>query len=306
MKLAVILLATPSLVASWAVSGSSSTQQAIAGDVSAADVTGCVSHAEKFLTKSQTNDRAIQQAMDHCAIDKQIEDKNFVCPHYKEFLVAAFRRESTTKKFSANTFCDVTEVYAAELGGAAKVPNMGNGTGFGFVLSKDCKPAVLSNFAKGEKKLPAKSAPDFWYAMCMNQHCAHFLPSRTRWCKQDHQPTHSQSVCEAVRIFAHDEAFLMEKNLNQDLDADQVCNIYEEFVEYTHINVEAYMHVVHGTKEHPVPSPENQKRALDSAKMKNEAGKNKLIDSHGEPVKSGAMSANLLWALLGLAGLCLC
>jgi len=53
----------------------------------------------------------------------------------------------------------------------------------------------------------------------------------------------------------------------EELDEDQVCKIYDEFVEETHINVEAYMHVVHGRKEHSVKAPEDKKRALESAKM---------------------------------------
>jgi len=128
------------------------------------------------------------------------------------------------------------------------VPNLGKGSGFNFKLSKGCKATVLASFSKDEKKLPAKSAPDFWYALCMNQDCAHFLPSRTRWCTHNHEPTHTQNVCEAVRAFASDEVFVMERNFNKELDAEQVCSIYDEFVEATHINVEAYMHVVHGTR----------------------------------------------------------
>lgn len=254
----------------------------------------CLDHAKVFVTKPMKKDQAIMRAMDHCALDKKVEDKNFVCPHYKEILTAAFRRESTTKLFDAKAFCGVTETYTSGLQGAHKIPGFGDGSGFNFVVSKDCKKTVLASFGKKKTKLPAKDAPDFWYALCMNQDCAHFLPSRTRWCTDNHAPTHSASVCEHMRNYVHDDAHVMEKNLNQDLDADQVCKIYDDFVEDTHVNVEAYLHVVHGTKEHPVPSPENRARALQSAAMKNEAGKNRLRDGAGQPVKSGAAAKPLL------------
>jgi len=258
----------------------------------------CVAHSEVFIKSPMKKSKAIQRAMDHCALDKKVDDKNFVCPHYKKILEAAFRRESTTELFTAKSFCATTEAYVSQLKGAHKIPNLGEGSGFNFVASKDCKAVVTASFGKKQTKIPAKSAPDFWYALCMNQDCAHFLPSRTRWCSHDHQPTHSVSVCEHMRNYAHEEIFVMEKNMNKDLDADQVCHIYDEFVEDTHVNVEAYMHVVYGREEHPVPSPANRARALKSAVMKNEAGKNRLRDSAATPVKSA--STNEVPAMLVL------
>jgi hypothetical protein len=300
MKLIVFVVgAYVPLTASWTTSGSK-------GILSAESMDHCVSHAEKFITTPLRKGRAIERAMDHCALDNKVDDKNFVCPHYKQLLVAAFRRESTQTEFSAKSFCEVTETYVSQLGDAAKIPNMGKGEGFLFELTKHCQPIVLSSFGKGVKTLPARKAPDFWYALCMNQDCAHFLPSRTRWCKHDHSPTHSASVCEAVRVFAQDEVYVMERNLNKELDSEQVCSIYDDFVEDAHINVGSYLHVVHGTKDHPVPSPENKQRALDSARMSNEAKSHSIRDSAGtEPVKAAAAKEvpAVLLALVGLAGL---
>jgi len=253
-------------------------------EVSKEGMAGCVEHAEKFLKKPSTKHMAIERAMDHCALDKKVDDANFVCPHYRDLLTNAFRREDTTKTYTATSFCSVAERYVSELTRASKVPNMGTGNGFEFELSKDCK-AIVKKSMGPKKTLPAGNAPDFWYALCMNQDCAHFLPSRTRWCSHDHQPTHSASVCDAVRLYAADEASVFGAKA---LDADEVCKIYDEFVEETHINVEAYMHVVHGKEEHPVPSPDDKTRALESAKMKHQAKKNVLRDSSGEPVKSAA------------------
>jgi len=181
---------------------------------------------------------------------------------------------------------------------------MGQGAGFSFD-STDCQPTVLASFQKEQKTIPIKSAPDFWYALCVNQDCAHYLPSRTRWCNHDHKPKHSASVCEAIRHYAQDEVSAMQSHLlrrKQEMDAAQLCSIFDDFVEDTHITVEAYMHVVHGTKNHPVPAPEDPKRALDSAKMKNQAGKHKLRDSASAPVKSGAdTKKSLLLVFVSLA-----
>merc|ERR1719272_1780626 len=150
MKL-IILLAAPSaaLAASWATFGSKDSQLAASSDK---DV--CVAHAEVFITKPMKKAKAIQRAMDHCALDKKVEDKNFVCPHYKAILSASFRRESTTELFDAKSFCDVTEVYVSQLKGAHNIPNLGDGSGFNFVVSKDCKATVSASFGKGQTNLP--------------------------------------------------------------------------------------------------------------------------------------------------------
>lgn len=300
MKL-IALLAVPStaLAASWTslFQGMQLDSGKLASSVSAVDMNGCIAQTESFLTKPVTKHRAIERAMDHCALDRKVDDKNFVCPHYRDFLSGAFRREPTDREYTAESFCNVAEVYLSQLKGAAKIPNMGKGEGFKFELSKKCEAIVLASLAPA-KTLPSRSAPDFWYALCMNQDCAHFLPSRTRWCTQNHQPTHYASVCESVRLFAHDEISIFGK---KQLEAGEVCNMYEEFVENSHIDTEAYMHVVHGVPHSKVPVPGDKERALDSAKMKHEAKSHGLRDSAGEPVKSSAAPAVL--SVVSLAGL---
>jgi len=268
------------------------------GKVSVEDMASCVKQAKQFLSDDAPKSKgmAIEAAIDHCALDKKVEDRNFVCPHYKSVLNGAFRRESTLKKYGPKSFCTVSETYVGQLKKAHKIPNVGDGAGDSFELSKSCKPTVLASLAP-EKKLTSGSAADFWYALCMNQDCAHFLPSRTRWCDEDHSPTHSQVVCEALRNYAKDETDIVS---SKELDAEQVCSIYEEFVEDTHVNVQAYMVVTHGKVEleEKVPSPDDPKRALQSSQMKNEAGAHGLRDGSGKPVKSGA--AGVILAPTGL------
>lgn len=284
------------LAASWKLFARDSQ---LAGDglvVSAKDMEGCVANAAKFIKKPVTKGAAIEKAVDHCAMDKHVDDKNFVCPHYRDLLNGAFRREPTTREFTAETFCHVAETFAYQMTYAAKIPNMGKGTGFEFKVAKNCMSIVTSSITP-KKKLPSASVPDFWYALCMNQDCAHFLPSRTRWCHDSHSPTHSASVCEAVRSFAQDEVSVVGPG---ELEPKKVCDIYEEFVEDTHINVEAYMHIVHGKKAHMVPAPDEKARALQSAQMKHEASEHEIRDAAGQPVKSAAVPRAAIGALLSL------
>lgn len=262
------------------------------------DIDGCVKEASKYIKKPMDKGAAIEKAMDHCALDKKVDDRNFVCPHFKEILTNAFARESTRKEFTVESFCDVAESYVFALKhGAAKIANLaGKGSGKDFEVSPDCEPIVVKTF-KPETSLPSTSVPDFWYALCMNQDCAHFLPSRTRWCTQTREPFHSAAVCEAIRTYARDEVIVVGE---KDLDAKEVCNIYDEFVEDSHINVEAYMHVMHGKEKHPVPSPVDRKRALDSARMKHEAGAHQIRDSAGEPVENAAAPLSSLFGIVAL------
>jgi len=300
MKL-IALLAVPStaLAASWTslFQGLQLESGKLANSVSAEDLNGCTAHAEAFFSKPLTKHRAIERAMDHCALSRKVDDKNFVCPHYRDLLTNAFRREPTDRTYTAKSFCNVAEVFLSQLSGASKIPNMGKGEGFKFKLSKKCESIVLSSLAPA-KTLPSRSAPDFWYALCMNQDCAHFLPSRTRWCTENHQPTHYASVCESVRVFAHDEISIFGK---KQLDAGDVCNMYEEFVENSHIDVEAYNHVVHGVPHEKVPVPGDKTRALESAKMKHDASKHGIRDGAAEPVKS--VAAPTVLSVVSLAGL---
>lgn len=302
MKLLVLVLApSAGLAASWSALLAKSAGSKLSAI--SENVEFCAKHAKKFINKPMTKGRAIEYAVDHCALDKKVDDKNFVCPHYKEVLVNAFARESTQRELNPETFCEVAEayIYALQMG-AHNIPNMGVGEGTNFTVTEECESIVLKSL-KPQSALPSKNAPDFWYALCMNQDCAHFLPSRTRWCKQSHMPTHSASVCEAIRTYARDEVTIFG---SQELSSKEVCEMYDEFVEDTHINVEAYLHVVHGKEQHPVPEPDDRARALQSAQMKNEAGKHKIRDSAGEPVRSAAVGTGLIFSMVSILSALTC
>lgn len=152
------------------------------------DIEMCMEHASKFVEGSMIPSKIINAATDHCALSKQIGDKNYVCPHFQEGLEGAFSTQPADRKFDAEGFCWLAETHFIELRGAARVPNMGSGPLINFHIASSCTPAVVSAFAP-DKTLSTDHVPDFWYAMCVNQDCAHFLPSRTRWCDVDRDPT---------------------------------------------------------------------------------------------------------------------
>jgi len=207
--------------------------------------------------------------------------KNYVCPHFEEGLESAFSTQPADRKFNAEDFCWLAETYFIELRGAARVPNMGSGPLINFQVSESCVPAVTSAFAP-DKVLATEHVPDFWYAMCVNQDCAHFLPSRTRWCDVERDPTHSIVVCDALRTFAKDEVSVLGAG---DMTPNEVCDVYGEFVKEMGINVEAYEHVMHKDTHHRMPTPDDHLRALQSANMVNEANSHALRDGSGAHVK---------------------
>lgn len=255
------------------------------------DIEMCMEHATQFVQGSLYPTQLIEKAKDHCALSKQIGDKNYVCPHFEEGLEGAFSTQPADRKFTAEDFCWLSETYFIELRGAARVPNMGSGPLINFHIAETCVPAVTSAFAP-DKVLSTEHVPDFWYAMCVNQDCAHFLPSRTRWCDVERDPTHSIVVCDSLRTFAKDEVSVLGSG---DMTPKEVCDVYGEFVKEMGINVEAYEHVMHKDTRHRMPTPDDHLRALQSANMVNEANAHTLRDQAATQVKpmhtrSGASS----------------
>lgn len=258
-----------------------STQRAQAR-VTPEDIKMCMKHATRFVETPSAPSKIIERAIDHCALSKQIGDKNYVCPHFEEGLLGAFSTQPADRIFSAEDFCWLTETYFIELRGAARVPNTGKGPLINFHVSEACVPAVSSAFAP-DKVLSMQHVPDFWYAMCVNQDCAHFLPSRTRWCDVEGDPSHSIAVCDALRTFVTDEVAVLGSG---NMAANEICDMYSEFVKEMGINVEAYEHVMHKDTHHRMPTPDDHIRALQSASMVNDANTRSLRDAAGSHIKS--------------------
>jgi len=251
------------------------------------DMAECESRVKLFLKEPAVPSAAIEDATDYCATDKKVDDRNYVCPHVKEGLQGAFSRLADDKKLSVSDFCEVSEAYFIGLRGTTRVPNAGSGSIINFDAGRDdCRPAVRTALNE-EKSLSASHVPDFWYAMCLNQDCAHFLPSRTRWCNVDRQPTHGVEVCTALRKFAQDETTIL--GAKEDGYGPKVlCDMYEDFVKEMGQDVEAYEHFIHIDTRHRIDTPHDKKRALQSSQLVNDAAAHNIRDKAGSPPKSSA------------------
>merc|ERR1719424_2715849 len=213
---------------------------------------------------------SVTAAMNHCVTEKYVKKADRTCSQYGDLLTGAFKREHSETKYTAAAFCKVAENYAVQMKGAANIPKMGKGSGSEFKISESCKVAAAKEITG--TKLPAHRAPKFWYSLCVNQDCAHYLPSRTRWCTASHAPTHGYSVCESLMSYVSGKVARGDKALG----ADQLCTMYDDFVEEKDDEYNAYMLVVH---------------------------KKQAPTKKGEPLAKG--SANRLVALPGFALLAL-
>jgi len=204
-------------------------------------VVRCTKVAAEFIKEPLIRGKAIKAAADYCSSASHVKDPRTVCTHFKEAVEVALEHNQVLEKYDAKAFCKSTEEYVANLQGAARVPNTGSGPLMNFELSPKCEPTVASAFAP-DQSLDSASVPDFWYAVCNNQNCAHFLPSRTKWCKTQKPPTHSYMICEGVRKFAHDEVQVHEGGM---MTPNQICALYGEFVKEMGIDADAYKKVIH-------------------------------------------------------------
>lgn len=220
----------------------------------------CTEVAARFLKEPVLRGKAVEAAATYCSSAAHVKDPGYVCPHFKEAVVVALEHDHFFEKYDAESFCKSTEYYMMSLRGASKVPNTGSGPLLNFKVSPECEPMVAATFAP-DKRLDTLSVPDFWYAVCSNQDCAHLLPSRTKWCKIQRPPTHSHVVCEAVRKFARDEA---EIHAEGAMTPKQICSLYGEFVKETGIDVDAYEKVMHSetAKRLTVPMQIAEDKAL--------------------------------------------
>lgn len=225
----------------------------------------CTEVAAQFIEEPILRGKAVEAAAKYCSSATHVKDPSYVCPHFKEAVMVALENDQFFKKYDAEYFCKSTEEYMLRLRGASRVPNTGYGPLLNFKVSAECEPMVAAAFAP-DKTLDTSSVPDFWYAVCSNQDCAHFLPSRTKWCKIQRAPKHSHVVCEALRKFARDEAEIHEEGA---MTPKQICFLYGEFVKETGIDVDAYEKVIHyeTAKRLTVPMEIAEEKALITSQM---------------------------------------
>jgi len=201
----------------------------------------CIQVAGTFIKEPVLRGEAVEAAANYCSSAAHVKDPGNLCPHFKEAVELALEHDQSAEKYDATAFCTSTEEYVGNLQGAARVPNTGSGPLLNFKVSPACESTVASAFAP-EKALDSASVPDFWYAVCNNQNCAHFLPSRTKWCNVQKPPTHSWMICNGVRKFAHDEAEVHE---GSKMTPKQICALYAEYVKEMGIDEDAYKKVMH-------------------------------------------------------------
>lgn len=217
----------------------------------ARDIAACARVAKQFIKAPAIRAVVLEHAENFCDESNRLAKSRFACDHFHEAVESALSRQQEETKYDAHTFCEVTEAYMLDLRGATHVPNMGSGSLMNFKVSSQCM-TVVSSAIKPHQYMSTSKVPDFWYAMCMNQNCAHFLPSRTKWCNEKLAPTHSVVVCEALRKFAADEAAVHEEGK---LEPKQMCDLYGEFVREMGIDVDSYEHVIHSDSPRRLPSP---------------------------------------------------
>jgi hypothetical protein len=88
------------------------------------------------------------------------------------------------------------------------------------------------------------------------------------------------------------ERFARTHVTNQDtLDANAICNVYNEFAYEMGTNIQAYEHVVHKDHSKGIPSPIDHERALRSSRLVNTADGHRVRDGTGKTPTpfSGAM-----------------
>jgi len=198
------------------------------------DVAACAKEAFKFIDFPDIAMPTLTKAFHYC------EQRRSDCGHFQEMVERALEREYEGKVYTAEVFCEVMEGYMVEMHGAANVPRVGTGTLNDFEIAPTCESAVAAAFAP-HTGLASAGIPEFWYSMCLNQDCAHFLQSRTRWCNLSRKPTHSIAVCEGVRRFAADEVAVHSAST---FDPKQACDLYAEYVKELANDIEVYKSVM--------------------------------------------------------------
>lgn len=243
----------------------------------------CSEQFSKFIPKSGLSKTKVPEAaQDYCAREASAEH-SYSCPHFTKFVEDALVDFVKEEPLSASDICQHTEHHLHELRvQSVNVPNVGNGTLDKPIVHGDCIPA-MEEAMKDKKEVPSDAVPSFWYTFCVSQDCAHFLPSRHRFCETNHAPTptHSNALCVLVQDFAKD-------NLGSSASSwgpKELCNLYDGFMEKSLHNAEAYEYVIHALSKENIPEPNDPTKALLHSQLTNTASAHYLRDNSAKPVK---------------------
>lgn len=207
---------------------------ALAAQLAPETASGCAVLAGRFMYGPMAKETIVKQALQFCVADRQLDEAGSLCSHFLAAVEGALRRQAPGTEFTPEAFCQEAEEYVFELRNAPRVARLSPPGQVG------CEDSVSKAIAP-HSTVTSTRVPDFWYSMCMNQDCAHFLPSRTRWCNVNHAPVISATVCEDARIFAQGKVKAQGPG---EMSATQVCGVYKDFVEDVSLQVEAYERIV--------------------------------------------------------------
>lgn len=293
MKLTVFVTVLSVAVASLARNPQQKKQQSLLSTQVDRTAEECVEVATKFVPpQGAIPDKIIESSQDYCAL-RFDADRSYVCPAFRNFIANSMADETIKrdKPLNPNQLCYLTEYHIHELRiQSLNVPNMAvdNATLEEFGVHEACVPAV-EKAMKPEKALPTEKVPDFWYQFCLSQHCAHYLPSRHRWCTLNKSPTpqHSNQLCLLVR----DYAIRNQGTFGSSMVAKDMCKMYVGFMDESLVNVEAYEYVVHDGSKANIAEPKDPQKALLHSQLINTAGGHYIRDNAAKPVKPQQSSA---------------
>jgi hypothetical protein len=240
--------------AARARSGDSRGSTALRIAVTPEEMARCEQYMSSLYTQPLIKKRILPKIVRNCRKDMAIKDARKVCPHLGAALAFAMDDVPEDEELTPGQFCTYAEERMEGLEGAVNVPNLGSGAMDNSQVSPQCLPTVEAVIGT-DGTLKTDHLPDFWYALCMNQDCAHFLPSRTKWCDTVREPTHSAMVCEAARGFAKFKIGgrrLFGRRPPEDMKGPQICDLYSNFMEEVSIDLKTWRAVAHGEKGPPL------------------------------------------------------
>lgn len=257
----------------------------------------CVKFFSKAIPEEgRTKDKVVEYATDQCALklSPTTADHTYVCKHFSEFLRDSFIDFVKDTPLTVEQACKHTEYHLHELRvQTVNVPNVAgdNSSAEEFFVHGDCPTAIESAMAD-KNPMPKSDVPSFWYTFCVSQDCAHYLPSRHRWCQVNHapSPTHSNAICLLVEEYANEN---LPKVKSPKLDPKEMCALYAGFMSEVLRNAEAYEYVVHEGSKDNVPEPNDPSKALVHSQLLNNVAAHNLRDNAAKPVKPTHSGANL-------------
>jgi len=241
----------------------------------------CELVAKRFVQDAKAAENIPNFAIDYCTATSAEKKMQYVCVEFRDAISMILEDVPPDTMLTAESFCHIAETRVAEAGRAVHVPRIGTGPLHDFDIAHTCINMTRGVLGGDHKPVARGEAGDVWYNICLNQDCAHHLPSRSKWCDVDRAPTHSAWVCESSRRHMHTSA---KKRETEKISASELCGLYDKFVDELNVDVDAYHFVMHSGNATHVPVPGQEERALTSSQLHNDKGGRDLQRESGKPV----------------------